>query len=251
MTEASPRSRNFGPSDAAESCTIGNGIVVITGTGTGIGKTMVTAALAACAPGSVAVVKPAQTGVADGEPGDLAEVGRLAGVRSLHEFARYPDPLSPHHAAALSGRPPLDRADAVERIGKLAASHELVLVEGAGGLLVPFDPAGTTLLDLARELAASVVVVTAAGLGTLHHTAATLRALAGVDVAGVVIGSWPAEPDLAQRCNVADLAAYGLVGALPAGLATVEDFATAASAAVAPRFGGTFDAAAFVAEWKV
>lgn len=225
-------------------------VVIVTGTGTDVGKTVVTAALAACAPGSVAVVKPAQTGVADGEPGDLAEVARLAGVASLHEFARYPDPLSPHHAAALSGLPPLDRADTVERIGKLAASHELVLVEGAGGLLVPFDPAGTTLLDLARELAATVVVVTAAGLGTLHHTAATMHALAGVDVAGVVIGSWPAEPGLAERCNVADLAAYDLVGVLPAGMATAEDFPAAARAALAPRFGGTFDAAAFVAEWE-
>lgn len=226
-------------------------ILIVTGTGTDVGKTMVTAALGALAPGSVAVVKPAQTGVAPGEPGDLAEVARLGGVTSLHEFARYPDPLSPHHAAAVSGLPPLDVADAVARIGKLATEHDLVLVEGAGGLLVPFDPAGTTLLDVARELAATVVVVTTAGLGTLHHTAATLRVLSGVDVGGVVIGSWPARPGLAERCNVADLAAHGLLGALPAGLVTAEDFEAAARAALVPRFGGTFDAAAFVAEWEV
>lgn len=225
-------------------------IVVVAGTGTDVGKTVVTAAIAALTPGSVAVVKPAQTGVAPREPGDLAEVGRLAGVTSLHEFARYPDPLSPHHAAARSGLPPLDRADAVKNIGKLAADHDLVLVEGAGGLLVPFDPAGTTLLDVARELAATVVVVTLPGLGTLNHTALTLRALAGVDVAGVVVGRWPAQPGLAERCNVADLAAAGLVGVLPDGLAAVEDFEAAARAGLAPRLGGTFDAAAFVARWE-
>jgi len=223
-------------------------ILVVTGTGTGVGKTMVTAALAALASGSVAVVKLAQTGVAPGEPGDLAEVARLSGVTSLHEFARYPDPLSPHHAAILSGRPELDVSDAVARIGKLDGTHDVVLVEGAGGLLVPFDHAGTTLLDIARELTATVVLVTAAGLGTLNHTALTLRALAGVDVAGVVIGSWPAAPGLAERCNVADLAGHGLAGALPEGMATVEDFESAARAALAPRFGGTFDTAEFVAE---
>ena len=223
-------------------------ILIVTGTSTGVGKTMVTAAIAASADGSVAVVKPAQTGVAAGEPGDLAEVARLSGVTSLHEFARYPDPLSPHHAAAVSGLPPLDGPGAVARIGKLEADHDLVLVEGAGGLLVPFDQAGTTLLDFARELGATVVLVSAAGLGTLNHTALTLRALAGVEVAGVVIGSWPASPGLAERCNVADLARYGLIGALPERLAATEDLAAVARAALAPRLGGTFDAAAFVAE---
>ncbi|HEY7048742.1 MAG TPA: dethiobiotin synthase [Jatrophihabitantaceae bacterium] len=244
------RSCNPRPPDAAESCTIDKNVLVVTGTGTDVGKTVVTAAIAALAPGSVAVVKPAQTGVAPGEPGDLAEVGRLAGVTSLHELARYPDPLSPHHAAARSGLPPLDAAAAVESIGKLAADHDLVLVEGAGGLLVPFDPAGTTLLDVARELAAPVVVVTLPGLGTLNHTALTLRILAGVEVAGVVIGRWPEQPGLAERCNVADLAASGLVGALPDGLAAVEDFEAAARAGLAPQLGGTFDAAAFAARWE-
>jgi dethiobiotin synthetase len=77
-------------------------VLVVTGTGTGVGKTVVTAAVAALAAarGSrVAVVKPAQTGVDADEPGDLAEVRRLAGVTDLHELARYPDPLSPAAAA--------------------------------------------------------------------------------------------------------------------------------------------------------
>jgi dethiobiotin synthetase len=226
-------------------------VLIVSGTGTEIGKTVTTAALAACAEGSVAVVKPAQTGVAPGAPGDLAEVSRLSGVTDTHEFVRYPDPLSPHHAARVSGLPELEFADAVRRINDLDALHELVLVEGAGGLLVPYtNTDGWTMIDLASALHAPVLVVTAAGLGTLNHTALTVGRLAedGVAAAGIVIGSWPDEPDLATRCNVADLHAMGeLVGALPAGLAAMRDFRKRAGAALAPRFGGTFDAAAFVA----
>jgi dethiobiotin synthetase len=227
-------------------------VLIVSGTGTDVGKTIVTAALAACAKGRVAVVKPAQTGVADGAPGDLAEVTRLARTRDVHEFARYPDPLSPHHAAQVSGRPALEFAEAVRRITDLDALHDLVLVEGAGGLLVPFtDTDRWTVCDLAATLHAPVLVVTAAGLGTLNATALTVGRLAedGVAAAGIVIGSWPEEPDLATRCNVGDLSALApdgrLAGVLPSGMATMRDFRQRARAALAPRFGGTFDAAAF------
>ena len=114
-------------------------IVVVTGTGTGVGKTVVTAALSALAAArgwSLALVKPAQTGVDPQDPGDLAEIRRLAGLPAavgLHEFARYPDPLSPAAAARRAGQPPMDRDHAVRRIGELARDHRLVLVEGAGG----------------------------------------------------------------------------------------------------------------------
>jgi dethiobiotin synthetase len=226
-------------------------VLIVTGTGTGVGKTVATAALAACATWRVAIVKPAQTGVAPDEPGDLAEVTRLSGVSDVHEFARYPDPLSPHHAARVSGLPELGFADTVRRVTDLDALHDLVLVEGAGGLLVPYTATdGWTLADLASSLHAPVLVVTAAGLGTLNHTALTVGRLAedGIELAGIVIGSWPDEPDLATRCNVADLAEMGsLAGVLPAEMAAMRDFRERARAALAPRFGGTFDAAAFVA----
>ena len=80
-------------------------IVVVTGTNTDVGKTVVTAAvatLAATRGTSVAVVKPAQTGVTADGPGDLATVRQLAGVTDLHEYVRYPDPLSPAAAARLT-----------------------------------------------------------------------------------------------------------------------------------------------------
>jgi dethiobiotin synthetase len=226
-------------------------VLIVTGTGTGVGKTVATAALAACATGRIAVVKPVQTGVGPGESGDLAEITRLSRVTDVHEFARYPDPLSPHHAARISGLPELEFAEAARRIADLDALHDVVLVEGAGGLLVPYTSAdGWTLADLATTLRAPVLVVTSAGLGTLNHTALTIGRLAedGVELAGIVIGSWPDAADLAARCNVTDLAAMGpLVGVLPAGMAAMRDFRSRAHAALVPQFGGTFDAAAFVA----
>jgi dethiobiotin synthetase len=228
---------------------------VITGTGTGVGKTVVTAALAALARARgerVAVVKPAQTGAGPGEPGDLAEIRRLAGVGSAHELARFPDPLAPAAAARVSGRPPLDLRQAATTVGALAAAHDKVLVEGAGGLLVQYDPAGATLADLARMLAAPVLVVTAAGLGTLNHTALTLEALAsrGLATAGLVVGSWPDVPGLAERSNVTDLeslAGRPLAGALAAGAGrlTRPEFLRAALAGLGPSLGGRFDPAAF------
>lgn len=226
-------------------------VLIVTGTGTDVGKTVVTAALAACASGSVAVVKPAQTGVAPGEPGDLAEVTRLSGCKDVHEFARYPDALSPHHAAIISGLPALDQGTAAMRIADLETDHDLVIVEGAGGLLVPYDSDDAwTILDLGLELDADFVLVTAAGLGTINHTALTVRALEeSSTVPHIVIGSWPARPGLAERCNIYDLARMArrseLSGVLPAGLPGMTDFEQRARAALAPRFGGTFDWPAF------
>ncbi|SNT37972.1 dethiobiotin synthase [Rhodococcoides kyotonense] len=205
-------------------------IVLISGTSTDVGKTVVTAALAATAYASgrsVAVCKPAQTGVRDGEPGDLADIERLTGIDDLHEFARYPDPLAPNVAARRSGLPEPVLDDVVHRIRTIDA--DVVLVEGAGGLLVRFG--GFTVVDLARELGAPVVVVCSAGLGTLNHSELTTSALAaaGVRCAGLVIGSWPAEPDLAASTNLSELPAVTgipLIGRVPerAGARTREDF---------------------------
>ncbi|GAA1893759.1 dethiobiotin synthase [Actinomadura bangladeshensis] len=230
-------------------------VLVITGTCTGVGKTVVTAALATVAAArgsSVAVVKPGQTGVREGEPGDLDEVRRLAGIGGGHEFARFPDPLSPAAAARRAGLPPVRLSEAAERVRELADGHDLVLVEGAGGLLVRYDDEGSTIADLARRLGAAAVVVTRPDLGTLNHTALTLEAMAhrGVQLAGVVIGAWPDDPDLAMRSNIRDLetiAARPLSGALPAGAAALDpaEFLAAAHRGLAPSFGGGFDAAAF------
>jgi dethiobiotin synthetase len=113
--------------------------------------------------------------------------------------------------------------------------RDLVLVEGAGGLLVRLDDDGDTLADAAAALGAPVLVVAEAGLGTLNATALTCEALRarGLECAGVVIGAWPEAPDLAARCNLADLPAYAgapLLGRLPAGANALDraDFLAAA-----------------------
>ncbi|MFI8189512.1 dethiobiotin synthase [Streptomyces sp. NPDC085946] len=230
-------------------------VLVITGTGTEVGKTVVTAAVAATALAagrSVAVLKAAQTGVAPGEAGDAAEVARLAGAVTTAELARYPEPLAPATAARRAGRAPVHPHEVAEAAAKLATEHDLVLVEGAGGLLVRFDAAGGTLADAAALLSAPVLVVVSAGLGTLNTTELTARELRGrgIEPAGIVIGSWPAAPDLASRCNLADLpdvAAAPLLGAVPAGAAarTPADFRAAAPHWLAPRLDGTWDVEAF------
>jgi dethiobiotin synthase len=197
-------------------------VLIVSGTGTGVGKTVTTAALAAAADAAgtaVAVVKPVQTGLLPGEAGDLADVVRLAGPVETHELARLADPLAPDTAARVSGRTLPTVVSHAEYVAGLAGRGDLdlVLVEGAGGLLVRLDSAGSDLTDLARllmdrELPVAVVVVAAPGLGTLNHCALTVEALRhrGLTCAGLVIGTWPQppdEPDLAMRCNLEDLPA--------------------------------------------
>ena len=230
-------------------------VLVITGTGTEVGKSVVTAAVAASALAvgrSVAVLKAAQTGVGPDEPGDAAEVERLAGPVTTAELARFPEPLAPATAARRAGRTPVHPHEVAEAAAKLATEHDLVLVEGAGGLLVRFDAAGGTLADAARLLSAPVLVVAPAGLGTLNTTELTARELRarGLDLAGIVIGSWPAAPDLAARCNLADLpdvAGAPLLGSVPAGSGALSPtaFRTAAPHWLAPRLDGSWDAEAF------
>ncbi|WP_078901774.1 dethiobiotin synthase [Actinacidiphila yeochonensis] len=230
-------------------------IVVVTGTDTEVGKTVATAAVAAAslAQGlSVAVLKPAQTGVAEEEPGDAAEVARLAGAVTAVELARYPEPLAPQRAARRSGRAPVTPAEVAEAAAKLSAVHDVVLVEGAGGLLVRYDEEGHTLADAAALMRAGVLLVARAGLGTLNATALTAEALRArrLNLLGLVVGSWPGTPDLAERCNVSDLpgaAGAPLLGALPQGVGGLapEEFRAAALNWLAPQLGGVWDSAAF------
>lgn len=200
-------------------------VVVITGTGTGVGKTIATAALAGCARAAgleVAVCKPVQSGSGPTGQGDddLAEVGRLSGVSHLVSVARYPDPLAPAAAAEAVGRPLPPAGEILAAIRAADRAGRLTLVEGAGGLLVEIAASGVTLRDLATELDAPVLVVCEAGLGTLNHTALTLEALERRDLscAGLVIGAWPASPGAAEDYNRGALARLAPVRAvLPAG----------------------------------
>jgi dethiobiotin synthetase len=211
-------------------------VVVVTGTGTGVGKTVATAALAgpALAAGrSVCVVKPVQTGFAPGQERDAGgarpdteEVRHLLGGHprmAVREFLRLPEPLAPEAAARAAGvdLPPVERHAA--DIAPLVRDFDLVLVEGAGGLLVRLDGSGGTVADLARSLpGAEVVVVTGPELGTLNVTGLTVEALErrDVPVLGLVIGRWPAEPGAAELSNLTELprlTGVPLLGVVPVG----------------------------------
>lgn len=223
-------------------------VLAVTGTSTDVGKTVATAALAAAAhrlpevsgPGStspagpadrVAVYKPVQTGMGPGEPGDLAEVVRLAGEVTTAESFRYPEPLAPDTAARRAGMAFADPAAIVRTVDELAESHALTLVEGAGGVMVRLGESAT-LLDIAASTlvpgtADGVVVVVAPGLGSLNHAELTVDVVRsrGLRPAGLLIGWWPDDPDLAMRCNRTDLprvTGVPVVGVLPAGAAAVE-----------------------------
>lgn len=202
-------------------------VLVVTGTDTGVGKTVATAALACQARQAgvdVAVCKPVQTGTDCGDD-DLAEVARLSGVTELAGFARYPQPLAPLAAAEQAGTALPTREELLTFIRELDRPGRLTLVEGAGGLLVELGENGVTARDLASGLGAAVLVVVGAELGTLNHTALTLESLAAhnISCAGLVIGSWPARAGLVETSNRAALARLAAVrAALPAGAATMD-----------------------------
>jgi dethiobiotin synthetase len=184
--------------------------IVVTGTDTGVGKTYVSAALCDA---HTTYVKAAQTGDDD----DAGTVARLSGA-TVHTLAHYPEPLSPERSAARAGVPcitPREIAGFVETL------DGRVVIEGAGGLLVRFGQGGT-IADVAELLDAPLVLAVRAGLGTLNHTALTVESIArrGLKLLGLVIGSWPDDPDLASRCNLDDLATIApVLGKLPEGQA--------------------------------
>jgi dethiobiotin synthetase len=189
----------------------------VTGTGTEVGKTVVAAVLArslAAAGNSVAVFKPAVTGLDDPGEADHELLRRAAGSdQSDGEIApyRYGPPASPHLAAALAGEE-IDPASLLRAARAAAASTDALISEGVGGLLVPLAP-GYSVRDLAVELALPLVVAASPGLGTINHTLLTLEAArsAGLTVARVVLTPWPQAPDAIEESSRETIARIGEV----------------------------------------
>jgi dethiobiotin synthetase len=234
----------------------------VTGTDTGVGKTVATAAIAwtmAAGGERVGVLKTAQTGVAPGEPGDAEFVLAAAGSGQVPADAcayRYRAPAAPL-VAARAECTALDLAHIVAAYERLRDQYEVVLVEGAGGLLVPLAD-GWNMADLARALALPVLVVARPGLGTLNHTLLTVEALRsrGLELLGVVLCGWREPCDVATRTNpglLCELGELRLLGVLPWDPElSVERLALGhlrewAPRALAPELGGDFDADAFLA----
>jgi len=230
-------------------------VLVISGTGSGVGKTVVSAALAALTlrrGARVAVLKAVQTGVTVSQPGDLARVRSLVGSLTTSELRRFPDSLSPEQAARRHGAAGITPGQVAHAAAELHQRHELVLLEGTAGLLARFDASGGTLPDVSWALSAPVILVADAGSDTVATTAlsAEVATARGLDVAGVVIGRWPRDPGLVARCSVADLpvaAGAPLLGVLRDGLGDVsrDEFFMEADAGLSPVLGGTFDDESF------
>ena len=234
--------------------------VFVTGTDTGVGKTVAVAAigLAARAAGRDAVpLKPAQTGVEPGGVDDAEFVQSVLGTDEAPEAVcpyRLRAPLAPAVAASLEGVR-LDPRRVRKRLEDLRGRHDLVVVEGAGGLLAPFCE-GVDMAGLATMLDLPIVVVARPGLGTLNHTLLTLEAAhrRGLTVLGVILAGLAAEPGLDEMTNpgvLARLSPVPLVGVLPhdPGLDVERgrpgDLARWGPGAIDPLLGGTFSPARF------
>jgi dethiobiotin synthetase len=197
----------------------------VTATDTGVGKTILAAAITAglaAAGVKVKARKPVATGVsrhrraADGDRLDQLDDHELLATISGEQaeqvaYARFEPAVSPHLAAELS-RVPLDVPAIVAELRGSAANAEALVVEGIGGLLVPLAP-DWDVRGLAAALGLPVVIAARPGLGTLNHTLLTLEAArrCALDVRAVVLTPWPAEPDEIERSNRATIEQLGEV----------------------------------------
>jgi dethiobiotin synthetase len=184
--------------------------LLVTGTDTGVGKTMIAAALltALRSRGVRAIgFKPAETGITSEHPSDSDVLAVASGDQNAlaHPLLRLQEPLAPAVAAERAGVV-LDPEEIEARIRQLRADGYTVVVEGAGGVMAPLNW-GYTVLDLAQACDLDAVVVARAGLGTLNHVAMTVMMLRSHQIAirGIVLSGRSATPDLAESTNAASL----------------------------------------------
>lgn len=193
---------------------------VVTATDTGVGKTVLAAALAAAlvdSGESVAAYKPAVTGLDQPEPGVAPDHELLAMVTGQRPEDvspwRFGPATSPHLAAQLAGEP-LDRDALIAgaRAALAATGAETLVVEGIGGLMVPLTD-DWLMIDFARALGLPMVIAARPGLGTISHTLLTLSAArdAELDVRAVVFTPWPTQPTVLERSNLETIARLGSV----------------------------------------
>ena len=191
----------------------------VTGTGTGVGKTVVAAAIAATAAGdgaTVAVFKPAVSGLDElgGAEADHRLLRRAARSEQADDEIspyRYGRPVSPHLGAELAGER-IEPGRLRSGASAAAAGADMLVVEGVGGFLVPLAP-DYLVRDLAVELGLPVVIAAAPGLGTINHTLLTVESVraAGLDPALVVLTPWPDPAAELERSNRETIARLGEV----------------------------------------
>lgn len=235
--------------------------IFITGTDTGVGKTVVTAALASCLQNNgyrVGVVKPVQTGT---------ELPGLMDIQFVYKVLRRPYkieevcyyrmslPLSPMTASELLGED-IDLDLIRESFNEFSEKHDYVIVEGAGGIMVPIS-SDYFMLDLAEDLGLAVIIVSRPGLGTVNHTLLTAEIIKGrgIELPGFVISSFPRDPGIAEKTNPEAIEKTGglkLLGVIPllGGLSVEEgvvgNLHDISRAFFVPELGGSFDKQRFI-----
>ncbi|HJX31529.1 MAG TPA: dethiobiotin synthase [Thermodesulfobacteriota bacterium] len=200
----------------------------VTGTDTGVGKSIVTGGLAAVLReqgANVGVMKPVETGCLhdDGSffPADAQFLKDMSGVDALLEEIvpyQFKEPLAPSVAAEREGIT-IDSNQLVKKFEHIFRHHDFMLVEGAGGLLVPLYQK-FLFIDLVKLFKLPVLIVSRATLGTINHTLLTLRAARAekVPVSGIVINNLSPERSVASETNpevIARLVDVPVWGVLP------------------------------------
>ncbi len=229
--------------------------IFVTGTDTGVGKTVVAAAIAwnlTQAGKRVALMKPVQTGTIVSGPTDIEFVQKVLGADySLDVSCPYmfSDPVAPLVASMLVGER-IDIKKIKDSYSRLSSDNDFVIVEGAGGLLVPILE-DYFMSDLALELDLPVLIVTRPNLGTLNHTFLTLESAKkrGLDVAGIVISNFPWDPGLPEQTNpelIFSMTGDNILGVIPndnsisvvnGDIGNIRD---TASSALSEELGGSF-----------
>ncbi len=239
--------------------------IFITGTDTAVGKTVITGAIAWALLKSgvdAVVMKPLQTGTEVPGITDIEFVEKVTGAHypvEDHCPYRYLSPVSPFIASEIEGRK-VEPEKIKAAFDRLSAKHDFVIVEGAGGLLVPICE-DYLMSDLASDLALSVVVVARPGLGTLNHTLLTVESARsrGLQVLGIIISNFPADPDVAQKTNpellsaMTDVPILGIFPHDPGILVEkgmIGDIRENALTYLAPVFKGSFDVENFLSRLK-
>lgn len=189
--------------------------IFIAGTDTGVGKTVVTAGLAAYLRQrgmDTGVMKPVESGCLSGSPESdsyyLKKISKSPDDLDLINTYAFQAPLAPGVAASLEGME-ISFETVAEAYRRLELLHPLVLVEGSGGLLVPLRPQ-QTVVDLIEYLKLPVLLVAKMALGTINHTLLSIHYLRGrnIPIAGVVFNCATAKNDPSARYNLGTLAEW-------------------------------------------
>jgi len=239
--------------------------IFITGTDTGVGKTVVTSALGSLLKLSGLIVipfKPIQTGTKLDATLDIEFIQKVMGTDYLVDTVcpyRFTEPLAPMVAAEID-REKIEIGEIIEVFNDLCSLADIVLVEGAGGLVVPIND-NYYMADLALELGLELIIVTRPGLGTLNHTLLTTEYARrkGLGILGLVINNYPTNPSIDERTNpemILKMTNEQIIGILPhdpeisaeeGGISKIRELAVSS---FTPEFGGMFDLNEFLAQVK-